>query len=196
MIPKKLDFIPNLYAVGGCVRDSIMGLVVSDIDITTSLLPDEIEKLCEHKEIKTIDTGKEFGTIIVVIDDVTYEITTFRSDSNYNGRKCKIKFIPNIEEDLARRDFTINAIAINRAHTLIDPYNGAQDIESCLIRSVGDPRKRFKEDLLRIIRACRFSAALGFSIENNTWKAMEELTPLLLGNIAVNGYTTKKNQWQ
>ena len=173
------------YAVGGCVRDAIMGKAVSDYDITTSAKPEAVEKILSDNGIKFIETGLKHGTITAVIEHTPYEITTFRTDGKYrdNRHPESVQFVSDIKEDLSRRDFTVNAIAYNDADGFIDLFGGKEDIENRIIRTVGDSNKRFNEDALRIMRALRFSSQLGFEIEENTQKAIFE-NKELLKNIA------------
>lgn len=156
------------YLVGGCVRDNILKRPVHDYDITTSATPDEMIEIFEDKKI--IETGLQHGTITVVIDEVPYEVTTYRIDGSYsdNRRPDNVTFTKSLEEDLKRRDFTINAMAYNDKVGLIDPFNGMDDIKNCEIRCVGNAKDRFSEDALRILRAIRFAGQLNFDIEFNT----------------------------
>lgn len=165
------------YAVGGCVRDSILGRIPDDWDITTSARPEQVREIFR----KTVDTGIAHGTVTVLIGGSAHEVTTYRIDGEYeDSRHPKdVTFTSSLEEDLLRRDFTINAMAYNEEKGLVDPYGGMQDLQRKRIRCVGDPRKRFGEDALRIMRAVRFSAQLSFGIESGTWKAAEELAPTL-----------------
>lgn len=171
-IQKTLETLENsgykAYIVGGCVRDSIMGVTPHDWDITTNALPDEIKTV--FSQYKTIDTGIKHGTVTVISENTPIEITTFRIDGKYtdNRHPDKVNFTENIEHDLARRDFTMNAIAYNHKEGYIDPFNGREDIKNSIIRCVGSPDKRFGEDALRILRAIRFASVLGFEIENET----------------------------
>ena len=162
------------YAVGGCVRDAIMGREVNDYDITTSALPNQVEEILDENNIRYIETGLKHGTITAVINHKPYEITTFRTDGKYSDNRHpeSVVFVNNVEDDLARRDFTINAIAYNEKDGICDPYGGKKDIENKLIRAVGDADTRFKEDALRIMRALRFSSQLGFEIEEKTKEAI------------------------
>lgn len=166
------------YLVGGCVRDAIIGRVPNDWDITTSAHPDQVKAIFP----RTFDTGLQHGTVSVkdIVGNI-YEVTTFRSDGQYeDGRHpTSVKFISSIEDDLARRDFTINAIAWNETSGFIDPFGGIQNIEKKIIRTVGDPTQRFTEDGLRILRALRFSAELTFEIEQETFSAIFNLPHLL-----------------
>jgi poly(A) polymerase/tRNA nucleotidyltransferase (CCA-adding enzyme) len=159
------------YLVGGCIRDSLLKLPAAEWDITTSAKPEEVTRLFD----KVVPTGIEFGTVTVILDEEKYEVTTFRSDERYlDGRHpAKVTFTSDICQDLSRRDFTINALAYDpETDELIDEHKGRQDLKKKLIRTVGDPVERFSEDGLRPIRACRFSARLGFEIEKNTFAAM------------------------
>lgn len=175
-IPKEVKFlIDKLYEngyeafiVGGCVRDSILNLIPNDYDITTSANPNEI--LGIFREYKTIDTGINHGTVSIVLNNNIYDITTYRIEGEYenNRRPKNIVFTHNIYEDLSRRDFTINAIAYNENIGIIDKFNGLDDLNKKIIKTVGNPDERFEEDGLRMIRAIRFSSKLGFNIEENT----------------------------
>ncbi len=173
------------YAVGGCVRDSIIGRDIGDIDITTSAKPDEVESVLESNGIDYYETGLKHGTVTAVINKIGYEITTFRSDGDYldNRHPSEVEFVSDIRLDLSRRDFTMNALAYNDDEGFIDAYGGLSDIQSKLIRAVGDPVRRFNEDGLRIMRAIRFASVLGFTIEDNTKRAIFECKELL-NNIA------------
>lgn len=165
------------YAVGGCVRDSILGREPDDWDITTSAKPMEVKRLFRP----TIDTGLQHGTVTVLKDHVGYEVTTYRIDGIYeDGRHPKgVTFTSDLKEDLLRRDFTINAMAYNDEEGLIDEYGGLADIENKVIRCVGDPKERFTEDALRMMRAVRFAAQLGYKIDDDTREAVKELYPRL-----------------
>ncbi|MBR5945225.1 MAG: CCA tRNA nucleotidyltransferase [Lachnospiraceae bacterium] len=159
------------YVVGGCVRDSFLGRNPDDWDITTSALPMQVKALFPV----TIDTGLQHGTVTILMDKETFEVTTYRLDGEYeDGRHPKdVTFTPSLEEDLKRRDFTINAMAYNDEAGLVDLFDGMGDIDRKLIRAVGDPDKRFEEDALRVMRAVRFSAQLGYNIETNTSEAIK-----------------------
>lgn len=165
------------FAVGGCVRDSILGRQPSDWDVTTSALPEQVKALFR----KTVDTGIRHGTVTVLLDGAGYEVTTYRIDGDYrDGRHpSEVYFTRNLEEDLKRRDFTINAMAYNDRAGLVDRFGGEEDLKSGMIRCVGSAGERFEEDALRILRAVRFSAQLGFSIEEETKKAAAALAPSL-----------------
>ena len=169
----------SAYIVGGCCRDIIIGKTPSDWDICTSATPEEMcLSLTDYKIIKT---GIKHGTVTVVIDDEHYEVTTFRIDGEYsdNRRPDSIKFTSSLHEDLSRRDFTINAMAYNDEEGLIDPFHGYDDIKNRIIRCVGNPDDRFKEDGLRILRAWRFSCVLNFSIDLVTLDSMYKNIDLL-----------------
>ena len=184
-LPRKVLMIINnlqlhgyeAFAVGGCVRDSILARRPEDWDITTSAKPEEIKRLFRL----TVDTGIEHGTVTVIIGKDSYEVTTYRVDGAYeDGRHPKeVRFTSRLEEDLQRRDFTINAMAYNDDVRLVDVFGGMKDLNHHLIRCVGDPRERFSEDALRILRAVRFSAQLNFPIEPDTAEAIKELAPTL-----------------
>ena len=165
------------YAVGGCIRDSILGRNPNDWDITTSASPYEIKELFR----RTVDTGIQHGTVTVMMDKEGFEVTTYRIDGDYkDGRHpSEVTFTASLKEDLRRRDFTINAMAYNEQNGLVDIFGGMQDIADGVIRCVGEPRERFSEDALRIMRAVRFSAQLGYQIEEKTKAAIEELAPTL-----------------
>ena len=165
------------YIVGGCVRDSIMGINPKDWDITTSALPQDIKRVFK----RTIDTGIKHGTVSVLVNKSTYEITTYRIDGEYgDGRHPNsVEFSTSLEEDLKRRDFTINAMAYSHKDGLIDLFGGIRDIKAKRISCVGKAFERFDEDALRMLRAVRFAAVLGFSIEENTFAAIGTLADKL-----------------
>ncbi|QYE97467.1 CCA tRNA nucleotidyltransferase [Paraclostridium sordellii] len=169
------------FIVGGCVRDSVIGLVPNDYDITTNATPNEIINI--FKNYKVIETGIKHGTVTIIKNKSEYEITTYRIDGEYkdNRRPDKVEFTSNIKKDLERRDFTINAIAYNSKVGLVDEFEGIRDINKKLIKTVGSPEKRFKEDGLRIIRAVRFSAKLAFEIDKNTMEAIYKNINLISG---------------
>lgn len=184
-LPEKVKFIIETimaagyeaYAVGGCIRDSILGREPNDWDITTSATPEQVKALFR----RTIDTGIQHGTVTVMLDKEGFEVTTYRIDGEYEDSRHpkEVIFTPNLVEDLKRRDFTINAMAYNDEAGLVDIFDGMGDIERGIIRCVGDPMERFTEDALRILRAIRFSAQLGYSIEENTKAAITRLVPNL-----------------
>ena len=161
------------YAVGGCIRDSLLGRTPNDWDITTSAKPMEVKALFSH----TIDTGIQHGTVTILLDREGFEVTTYRIDGEYeDGRHPKeVSFTGSLEEDLKRRDFTINALAYNETAGLIDIFEGQRDLKDGIIRCVGNAEERFTEDALRMLRAIRFSAQLGYRIEENTLAAIHKL---------------------
>lgn len=165
------------YAVGGCVRDTLLGKIPDDWDITTNASPKQVKELFK----RTIDTGIQHGTVTVLLDKETYEVTTYRIDGEYEDSRHpkEVIFTSNLTEDLKRRDFTINAMAYNDKSQIVDEFGGMQDLQDRIIRCVGDPRERFSEDALRIMRAVRFSGQLGYSIEEKTGRAAAELAPSL-----------------
>lgn len=185
-LPEKVTYIINTimeagyeaYAVGGCIRDSILDRIPDDWDITTSASPYQIKELFKH----TIDTGLKHGTVTVMVDREGFEVTTYRIDGTYeDGRHPKdVMFTASLVEDLKRRDFTINAMAYNNASGLVDIFGGMADLKDKIIRCVGSPEKRFTEDALRIMRAVRFSAQLGYEIEPKTKAALMEFAPRLI----------------
>lgn len=184
-LPEKVNYIIGTiqaagfeaYAVGGCVRDSILGREPNDWDITTSAKPEEIKALFRH----TVDTGIQHGTVTVLVEKEGFEVTTYRIDGEYeDGRHPKsVAYTDSLTEDLRRRDFTINAMAYNETKGLVDAFQGIQDIENGIIRCVGTAEERFGEDALRILRAIRFSAQLGYTIEPKTLQAIRKLAPSL-----------------
>lgn len=165
------------YAVGGCVRDSLLGRNPSDWDITTSARPEQVKALFSH----TIDTGIRHGTVTVMLEHVGYEVTTYRIDGEYEDSRHpkEVMFTPLLTEDLKRRDFTINAMAWNPRAGIIDEFGGMEDLDKGIIRCVGCPEERFSEDALRMMRAVRFSAQLGYEIEPATKAAIRKLAPNL-----------------
>ncbi len=185
-IPENVAHIINIleesgyeaYAVGGCVRDAIMGRTPHDWDITTSANPAQVKSLFS----RTIDTGIKHGTVTVMIGKTGYEVTTYRIDGEYvDGRHPEeVIFTSNLVEDLKRRDFTINAMAYNHRAGVVDEFNGIEDLNNKIIRCVRAARERFTEDALRILRALRFSAQLDFTISDDTCEAIEELAPTLV----------------
>lgn len=179
-LPQKVDYIIDqlmkngfeAYAVGGCVRDTILGKEPEDWDITTSAKPEEVKEIFK----RTIDTGILHGTVTVMLEKDGYEVTTYRIDGEYedNRHPKEVEFTANLVEDLKRRDFTINAMAYNTKDGMVDIFDGLKDLEDGIIRCVGSARDRFDEDSLRILRAIRFSAQLGFEIEEDTLEAIKE----------------------
>ncbi|MBM7661277.1 tRNA nucleotidyltransferase (CCA-adding enzyme) [Bacillus mesophilus] len=165
------------YIVGGAIRDSIMGRPIGDVDISTSALPDQVMKIFP----KTVPVGIEHGTVVVLNDETPYEVTTFRKDENYTDfrRPSSVQFIDSLTEDLQRRDFTMNAIAMNRHGELFDPFHGQTAIKEKQIQTVGVADERFKEDALRMLRALRFHSQLSFKVEEKTLLAIKENASLL-----------------
>lgn len=165
------------FIVGGAVRDHLLGLPVMDIDITTQAKPDDIQSLFK----KAIPTGKAFGTMTVIEEGYSYEITTYRKDGEYlNHRQpASIEFSEDVIEDLKRRDFTINQLRMDDQGTIYDDFSGLDDLKNKLIKTIGDPHERFEEDALRLLRAFRFSAKLGFQLEEKTLKAIQDKAPLI-----------------
>jgi len=165
------------FAVGGCVRDSLLKKTPKDWDITTDALPVDMKKIFK----KTFDTGIAHGTVTVLMDGVGYELTTYRIDGNYSdGRHPdSVSFSKSLSEDLCRRDFTINAMAYSNKKGIVDLFDGRKDLQNGVIRAVGDAKKRFDEDALRMLRAVRFAAQLGFKIDDDTFAAIKEKAKLL-----------------
>ena len=179
-LPQKVKFIIDkmyergyeAFIVGGCVRDSILGITPNDYDITTNAKPEEIIDI--FKDFKIIDNGIKHGTVGIIIEKEVYEITTYRIEGEYenNRRPKNIEFTLDIEDDLKRRDFTINAIAYNDKLGIIDKFDGIKDIKNKIVKTVGNPDERFNEDGLRLVRAIRFSSKLNFKIEDKTLKSI------------------------
>lgn len=188
-IKEEVNNILNIFAkrgyeaslVGGCIRDIFLGKTPNDWDIATNAKPEVVMKIFPH----SIPTGIKHGTVTIIYNNSSYEITTYRIEGNYSNNRCpdSVKYVTDINRDLCRRDFTVNAMAYNLSSGIIDPFNGNNDILNKIIRCVGDPDKRFNEDALRMLRAIRFSCQLNFSIENNTMKAIYK-NKNLLGNIS------------
>lgn len=184
-VPENVKKIVNIletagyeaYAVGGCVRDSILGREPDDWDITTSAKPEQVKKLFR----RTVDTGIQHGTVTVLLGGEGYEVTTYRIDGEYKDSRHpdQVSFTENLTEDLKRRDFTINAMAYNERVGLVDVFGGASDLQAGVIRCVGTAKERFTEDALRILRSVRFAAQLGFEIEEETKKAAWQMAPNL-----------------
>lgn len=183
-VPKWASYIINklqeknfeAYAVGGCVRDSLLSKEPNDWDITTSAKPEDTMKIFEALGHKVIPTGIKHGTVTVIVEKIPYEITTFRVDGDYSdGRHPdKVEFTDDLRADLSRRDFTINAMAYNLKNGLVDYFNGKQDLDNKVIRCVGNANERFNEDALRMLRAVRFSAQLGFKLQEETGAAIKK----------------------
>ena len=185
ILPAKVNFIIDTlqkhgfegYAVGGCVRDAMLSRVPQDWDITTSAKPEQVKALFKH----TIDTGIQHGTVTVMLEHEGFEVTTYRIDGEYEDARHpkEVQFTSNLLEDLRRRDFTINAMAYNEKDGLVDAFDGVGDLERGIIRCVGIAEERFTEDALRMLRAVRFAAQLGFAIEDKTKAAITKLAPNL-----------------
>ncbi len=167
------------YAVGGCVRDSLLGRTAHDWDLCTSALPQQVMELFGTEQC--IPTGLQHGTVTIKYGGQLYETTTFRTEGSYtDGRHPdEVQFVPDVREDLARRDFTINAMAYNAAEGLVDPFGGQKDLQNGLLRAVGEPQQRFTEDALRILRLYRFAARFGFALDVATARAARQLAPHL-----------------
>ena len=167
------------WYVGGCVRDILLGRPVHDWDITTSALPEEVMACFSH----CVPTGIRHGTVTVLYEDVQAEVTTYRTDGDYADSRhpTQVTFVRSLQEDLARRDFTVNAMAMDEMGTVVDLYGGREDLTQGVLRCVGEPERRFREDALRMLRAIRFSAQLGFTIEKETAAAMDLLGHLCAG---------------
>ena len=184
-LPEKVNFIIDTlkkhgfegYAVGGCVRDTMLGRVPQDWDITTSARPEQVKELFKY----TIDTGIQHGTVTVMLDHEGFEVTTYRIDGEYEDARHpkEVQFTSNLLEDLKRRDFTINAMAYNEEEGLVDAFDGVLDLERGIVRCVGNPKERFSEDALRMLRAVRFAGQLGFEIDEATKQAIKELAPTI-----------------
>ena len=165
------------FAVGGCVRDTLLGRTPEDWDVTTSARPEAVKAIFE----RTVDTGLQHGTVTVLKNRKGYEVTTYRIDGEYHdGRHPdSVEFTPNLLEDLKRRDFTINAMAYSHETGIVDEFGGMEDLKAGIVRCVGRPEDRFTEDALRLLRALRFSAQLGFEIEESTYAAIKTIAPNL-----------------
>ena len=186
-LPKNVNYIISRLAscgyradaVGGCVRDLLLGKSPSDYDLTTDATPEKIKEIFANE--RTVDTGIKHGTVSIILEGEQFEVTTYRVDGEYKDSRHpeSVSFTRDIRDDLSRRDFTVNAIAYSSAFGLTDLFGGREDLENEIIRAVGDPYLRFTEDALRILRALRFSSTLGFSIEPNTARALREKKNLL-----------------
>lgn len=189
IIPEKVNYIINkleangfeAFAVGGCIRDSLLFKTPQDWDITTSAKPEELMNIFH----KTIPTGLQHGTVTVVLEEESFEVTTYRTEGDYidNRHPSEVIFVSSLEEDLSRRDFTINAMAYSENRGLKDPFKGSEDLKNHIIRCVGEPNKRFQEDALRMLRAIRFKCQLSFEIEQETLASIK-LNHRLIKNIS------------
>lgn len=201
-LPQNIKFVLNTfnqnghkaYIVGGCVRDLLCGKTPHDFDVTTSALPHETQNFFD----KTIATGLSHGTVTIMIDGEPIEATTFRTESVYNDSRHpeSVNFVSDVKEDLARRDFTVNAMCYNETDGLLDLFGGADDINHKILRAVGNAEQRFSEDALRILRLFRFAATLNFTIENNTFSAAIKCAPLLKNISAERIFTELKKTAQ
>lgn len=203
-IPHKIEYVINelqnknyeAYIVGGCVRDILLGVFPNDFDVTTSASPEEIMAIFP----KCIPTGIKHGTVTVVYEGESVEVTTFREESGYTDsrRPDSVRFVRSIEKDLLRRDFTVNAMAYNESRGLVDLYGGRADLENKILRAVGNPFERFKEDALRILRLFRFASQLEFKIETETLKASlalkKQLKEISRERIFIELYKTAKGK--
>lgn len=184
-IPDKIQYVLTelhrngyeAYIVGGCVRDALLGITPHDYDVTTSAKPQEVEAIFN----RTVPTGIKHGTVTVIIGKEPVEVTTFRTEGQYSDsrRPDSVEFVTDLREDLSRRDFTVNAFAYSHNTGLKDYFGGTEDLQAGILRAVGDPEKRFKEDALRILRLFRFASQLDFEIEENTFTAALKLSPTL-----------------
>jgi tRNA nucleotidyltransferase (CCA-adding enzyme) len=167
----------SAYVVGGCVRDSLLGLTPHDWDICTSALPEQMQAV--FSDLRTVETGLKHGTLTVIVEHTPYEVTTYRIDGDYTDHRHpdSVRFVDNLTLDLARRDFTVNAMAWSPDTGLADPFGGQQDLAAGRIRCVGEPGQRFEEDALRVLRALRFASVYGFEIEPATASALRVKAP-------------------
>src|SRR5574343_1544228 len=178
-----LSFLPEVYLVGGCVRDSVLGRPCHDVDLCSSSTPTELVEQAGRAGYSATTVGAEFGTVVVRVGDTEYEVTTYRQELSCDGRHAQVAFTTSLEVDLSRRDLTINAMAMGPDGKIIDPFNGMEDLHERRIRTVGCPDDRFQEDYLRVVRALRFASTMGFTIEKSTYKAIRECAPRLVGQI-------------
>lgn len=167
------------WAVGGCVRDAKLGITPHDFDLCTSALPEQMQEIFANRQL--VLAGLKHGTVGVITDSGEVEITTFRTEGDYSDARHPgwVKFVSNVDEDLARRDFTVNAMAYSPARGCRDPFGGQNDLQNKILRCVGDPETRFQEDALRILRGARFAARFNLTIEDGTWNAMLKTAPLI-----------------
>jgi len=180
----RFDFLSDVHVVGGAVRDSIVGRESDDIDLATSDVPEVTMEKCEAEGMNVVETGIGHGTVTAITEDGgEFEITTFRRDVSTDGRNATVEFADSVEEDLARRDFTINAMAFD-GDEVIDPFGGWDHIHQGVVSTVGDPERRFREDFLRVIRALRFASRFGFDIRSDEWGAMESVAPEVIENVS------------
>lgn len=180
----EFGFLSDVHVVGGAVRDAVIGRKSDDIDLATSDEPGVVREKCEYEGMTVIETGIDHGTVTAICGSGKFEITTFRRDVSTDGRNATVEFADSIEEDLSRRDFTINAMAFD-GDELVDPFDGRGDLQRGLIRTVGDPEHRFREDFLRVIRALRFASRFGFTIGDEEREVMREVAPEVIENVSV-----------
>lgn len=167
------SFLPGVHAVGGCVRDTLLGIEAADVDLATSATPEEVMRLAQEHGLRVVPTGLAHGTVTLLHErHGSVEVTSYRRDVSCDGRRATVAFSGDIREDLARRDFTINAIALGPAGQLVDPFGGMRDLRAGVLRFVGSPRERIHEDFLRVVRGFRFEARYGFTLEPETERAM------------------------
>lgn len=193
-IEESLDqfgFLSGVAVVGGAVRDRLIGREYDDIDLATSDVPEVVKSKCSNCGIRTFDTGIDHGTVTALVGNEEFEITTFRRDVSTDGRNATVEFADTIEEDLGRRDFTVNAMAMEPGQRIVDPYGGIGHLTDERIICVGDPEERFREDYLRIIRALRFAARYDFEIGFNEQDAMEDLSGRIADFVAVERVMTE-----
>ena len=175
----RLQSAGSAFLVGGCVRDLLLGKLPKDWDIATGLIPGDVKAL--FPDVPVIDTGIEFGTVTLLCENLPVEVTTFRGEGRYSDARHPddVTFVSKIEDDLSRRDFTVNAMAMDQKGTITDPFGGRDDLHKKIIRCVGDPAARLAEDPLRVLRGVRFACTLNFAIEKNTGDALKKAAPLL-----------------
>jgi len=178
-------FLGERVAVGGCVRDALLGLEPHDVDVATPLHPDEVMRRAEAQGLRVVPTGLAHGTVTVLVDGEAVEVTTYRRDLATDGRHATVAFTPLLEADLARRDFTLNAVAVDPAGRVLDPHGGREDLAAARLRAVGTPRARFAEDYLRVVRGLRFAARFGLEIEEATAAALEQAAPEVAQRVSV-----------
>lgn len=181
----RLTFLGERVAVGGCVRDELLGIEPHDIDVATPLLPQEIIKRAQDEGIRALPTGLAHGTVTLLLGGDAVEVTTYRRDVTPDGRHSGVAFAKTLEEDLARRDFTINAVAVDHTGKLIDPFGGRADLEARHLRTVGNPDERFAEDYLRVVRAHRFAARFAMALEPATVVALDKAAPEVIKHVSV-----------
>ena len=181
----RLGFLGECFAVGGCVRDTLLGLEPHDLDVATPLHPEEVMRRARAEGVRVIPTGLAHGTVTLLLGNEVVEVTTYRRDVTTNGRHATVRFSQTLSEDLARRDFTINALAVDPTGQLIDPFGGTADLSARRLRAVGDAGERFAEDYLRVVRALRFAARFGLTLEPSTATAMHKAAPGVAQHVSV-----------